>query len=1455
MPKINRIRIANVVYDGKYIVDQLIDTCDGQNVLINLANGGGKSVLTQLIMQPIIPNIKIHKRKMETYLSSKEPTFIMLEWLLDNTRQPTYFLTGIVMNKTVTEDNAARIKYFTFTNEYKSASVCDIKSINFISQENGIVKYKSYDSCLNILKDESKKNDKLNIFSIDEQKNYAHSLEEVGIFKDEWKILAKINEKEGGIDDLFDKCEKSDDIINQWILKTISDKLNNGDKLRNMFIDLMEEIVKHEDTIKEKEELDDFKLCVDKYIAEVSELLKNMDGQKSVYNELEDIYLKLLNYENKKNEEIDKLNEDIDKCNLEKEMLKYEEFSEEFYRAEVKLNEIIDKIEKNREDLVHEEEIEKETLNLLNILKAAKIYEEYKREKIEKEAAVFEIKKINEGLKDDDVRNIEYSLKCEYKNKIELFNENSENQKELFIKCDNENKKLTSELAENKKMNNDINSQIAVCCNNIKKFEEEQQKIWNELGLELIRNLNGQLVENEIEEIEKNYKELDEKYNKRIQEKYESIQKNDERIAHNQIEITNIEKQIELVIEELNDSQNQLKLFEKETEKIKNILSEFAIEENKLFEKDINLQELRRQRMLTIEKNDSNLIELDKKQEILYKLKDGGVHIDLEVGTVLDKNNIQYETGENYLKNQSQEFQKKILQKNPILPYAYIIFDEKDYNRVEELINNKVLNRITPIILSKDIGKDLKVQSGFVSFKDDIKFACLYNLKVLDNNLRSEYENELKIDIDELKERIVNGKNRITKLEKAIELIGNYQYDESSESKIKEMIISKIEERDNLKTLKINLITKNYEINRANKNINQEIIELNKNLTENTSKLNKFNDYLQKDKEYMVVLENNNELKMKLNEVESKEKEILKSIDESSLRRENIKIKIQEIERMLNDVNVKHSKIPEIETGVKLENELEELEKIYERITSKYSADINIYEEKIAKAIKIMEQKQGELNKYYKDLSEFYVNKVYSEDEEDFLSEKYDKISQSLKILKNEKNELDRNRVKFETDIEHIKNDLKRIGKIEPLQANLIKGNYKKRQLLIEEQMKKDFKSIKEIESELKTVNNKKNLAFKKIEVEPEYREIDITNMDFNNLPIDRLLNELIQLQKEYAGKRDRCNNTYNNINASYNNGKKVIQDVLKNMDPYKEEDEFSAYYYVYERVTNCLQTMEKVLQVLQITIANIEKDKENIKYYAFIQGKNIYSEMKKICEDSIVKMPGKTRRNPILEIELPKELDNFANERMDEYIEKCIKDLREECANAENVEQIIEKKVTERLSDRQLLNIIVNSETLIVRLYKLDISQQNSGLRKWEDIIVGNSGGEKLISCLIMILSLIKYTRSKIISQYGGEQEFETSEILVIDNPFGKMSSTHLLDGFTFILKNFNVQAICLSDISQSSITNQFSIVYQLSLKNAKYSDKIYLSQDNIIKNTDVMPNQLLEQAFVRTKEQLKLW
>ena len=87
MPQISKVRIVNFRYnDGKRLIaDELFDFSEkesgtAKNVLLNLANGGGKSVLVQLMMQPMIPKAKVAGRKIESFFNkASDHCFVLLE--------------------------------------------------------------------------------------------------------------------------------------------------------------------------------------------------------------------------------------------------------------------------------------------------------------------------------------------------------------------------------------------------------------------------------------------------------------------------------------------------------------------------------------------------------------------------------------------------------------------------------------------------------------------------------------------------------------------------------------------------------------------------------------------------------------------------------------------------------------------------------------------------------------------------------------------------------------------------------------------------------------------------------------------------------------------------------------------------------------------------------------------------------------------------------------------------------------------------------------------------------------------------------------------------------------------------------------------------------------------------------------------------------------------------------
>ena len=86
MSKINAVRLININYNNNTIrVSDETFHFNGQSTLMSLRNGGGKSVLVQMMTAPFV-----HKRyrdakdrPFENYFTTNKPSFIMTEWVLE----------------------------------------------------------------------------------------------------------------------------------------------------------------------------------------------------------------------------------------------------------------------------------------------------------------------------------------------------------------------------------------------------------------------------------------------------------------------------------------------------------------------------------------------------------------------------------------------------------------------------------------------------------------------------------------------------------------------------------------------------------------------------------------------------------------------------------------------------------------------------------------------------------------------------------------------------------------------------------------------------------------------------------------------------------------------------------------------------------------------------------------------------------------------------------------------------------------------------------------------------------------------------------------------------------------------------------------------------------------------------------------------------------------------------
>lgn len=222
-------------------------------------NKGEKRVLVQLMFQPIILCISIYSRKIESYLKQNKPSVIMLECKLDNTPVPTYFLTALIMRLNASDEkSSSRVNYFTFVNRYTEACEYDIANTPFISHEGGSISIKPYNECRNAVKNIAKPNSALNYFSSEDNSEYKAKLEQNGIFPNEWRLIAHCNEEEGGISKMLENIKTSDNLFNEWILKTVASGVSSCSTLTDMFYALIKSINENDENIRYKDILGSF---------------------------------------------------------------------------------------------------------------------------------------------------------------------------------------------------------------------------------------------------------------------------------------------------------------------------------------------------------------------------------------------------------------------------------------------------------------------------------------------------------------------------------------------------------------------------------------------------------------------------------------------------------------------------------------------------------------------------------------------------------------------------------------------------------------------------------------------------------------------------------------------------------------------------------------------------------------------------------------------------------------------------------------------------------------------------------------------------------------------------------------------------------------------------------------------------------------------------------------------
>jgi DNA repair exonuclease SbcCD ATPase subunit len=317
---------------------------------------------------------------------------------------------------------------------------------------------------------------------------------------------------------------------------------------------------------------------------------------------------------------------------------------------------------------------------------------------------------------------------------------------------------------------------------------------------------------------------------------------------------------------------------------------------------------------------------------------------------------------------------------------------------------------------------------------------------------------------------------------------------------------------------------------------------------------------------------------------------------------------------------------------------------------------------------------------------------------------------------------------------------------------------------------------------------------------------------------VEDCLTKLSGQQKEFADNRSRMlegRQHFKDFCIKKVNDVKLRQMTIQGIDT-KEH---------YEEIREFQQAMEQRIQMaIHIAEQNLQtRDQEQQQYI-----QHIHAHLRQVVHE-LKEVPKKTRVNTedgwrdIYSFAIPDWEEQEGKERirghldwimdkLDSYAEKGQADWQEQ-------QTAMRKDLDKWLDTRALLQMVLQGEGMKVSCRKVTNDQQvTRASYSWEQ---SNrwSGGEKWSKNMTLFLGLLNYVAEK---KHYIEARMKRHRTVILDNPFGKASSDHVLSPVFFIAEQLGFQFIALTaHVEGKFLQDYFPIVYSCRLRHAADSSK----------------------------------
>jgi len=1459
MPQISKIRIVNFSYnDGsRFIPDELYDLSspeDGEalNSLFNLSNGGGKTVLVQLLMQPVHPKAMAGGRRIEEYFSRPgDHSYIVIEWNTDGSREK--LLTGISIAASTSNSNDENqrgnsIKYYTFKTVYEGGSPYSIASLDLSFSDRGKYVPASFD----YVREKAKSSrGMLEYYSSDDSVRWSSVLAEYGILRSEWEnVIEVLNKDEGGLSQYFDEAKTSDRLISKFFIPAIEQKLKSAaasktdDSLETMLLNYAKKITVKESAIKERD--NNRKLLADlSGVSEMSGELFNINDKltssvKDAFgfrNAVNDKRISIGDEKSKTDDEISKHEEQIVHIDHEEKSKSYYIAAEnaEIIKTELEhAKELLDKTESELGNKKHEEEL----LQCANL----------KRQRNDADSRSTALRGQIEAKENDSdeaqrIASLKYSVfvlaeekTSELDKRLAEKKEEYDEENETLEKC-RKYKKQAEEIRDAAKDRyNSLNSQLETSKKNT------DSRLAN-LEINIMRGFDGSYSEEEIN-AEKTTKEKEKSgLENRINTMKKRVTAVDERMRAIPVEKADIMLDSGKTTAEIEKAGKETAFYDDLYAKLLKVCEKHSLMSDAVFSdtlKSVVVKETEETRVM-ISKLTQEKHTLEGRLEAS---ENGCVHILPDIMKYVVSTGVSCSTGEGYLCSLtecgalSDESADAILDRYPELAYSLLFDNDKELNKLLSAGNTEWLPASVPLFtmdqMNQILSGDLE-NKAYLALCDRSYFAD-----------REGYCSRISDEIKETESRISLYENRLPELKSEAELADKFdfapEWREEQDKLISELMQKEKEYAEKLSGLE----KENKELEEENRKIKSDIDKAVKDLSGLETWFTLF-------AELRRMLDDEADLNAKLGEsradLKSSEDKYNKACDDLEEHNKLISVLDSEITaiktefRRVQDIleKVKNAKEADITDG-----DLDSLWGQYQTLLTSMNDDIAALKSRLEEEIKRKTESEEQLKAFDCEAFE-YEDLIYSTE----LFSKYKREREECEArAKNCREEFGKCSNKYSRADQNLQFALDALAAFEnkPLPENEIGDDFAGRRKTASDSVKMLKLKNNELEKTARLMEKVYNLAgymLDSYECVETVNEVILSDDPENQFSAIRRAVE--KSKDKYNEKKDELDRSLSDIIRNYDGI--VMHEITEKLTAVRAmlfdlSIKGDRLFTVSESISTMIESLEKENKRIETDLREIENDFNDILNQCMIQGKRMYTDLCKIAASSRVQIIKEKPQIQMFKFDLPEEKaiseeqSKLSISTEIEYGSNELKDLIRDGAE----DRVIRKKARAVVGSEKLLHKYICQDTIAVKVYKVEQNSSRSVYKRWEDTLVQNSGGEKFVVFFSLVLTLMNYTRS-----VTGFADKNASGVLILDNPFGKITSEHLLKPVFEIAKRYNVQLICFSDINKSDVINCFECVIKLVIKKQSLSDQEIMTHEG---------NDVIEHGFYKiTNGQLSLF